>query len=531
MRPGLQTAVLFAILAGALLLTACSTGSLNTAPAPVFTNTPGTSATEGSTYTYQIQSQPGTGVTFTLGTAPPGAVLAGNTITWTPTAAQSRVPNQFSVTAATSGGSTTQFWSVTPAGTVSGTWIDTEWTANGPTPIPFDWTKSACPPGALVPQPDGTFQALQGSGNSDGAFSIPIVPGGYYWLVQPQLSVIIQPGGILCPAPGAAMYWTSSSTIDLGHDFGSQTGWAVSTNLPATHIQVDYAGLDPLQAGEEVGLLWPSVQSFLSQANSPAGATTFSIGPLTSGNFNLSLSGPAFLLQYEPETFGTLSALRLGPAETIPSPAYQIGTSNTINATLAPSPVKSFDLSIKGSAWPALFNNAAPAPVTIQQAHLTLAALPFTPGNGVAPVGGLSVPLLDEFPQDQFLHGPFASSSCLPSGLSTPPSIAGEPPITTDQDFGTVSYGDPFPSNWQRVFTFCQTASITFSGSTNTSIFPLSLVDAQSTAVPTSQITPLIAQVQNPTINGASLFQPNTIASTGVTLNWAAPNGTAPTGY
>jgi len=49
--------------------------------------------------------------------------------------------------------------------------------------------------------------------------------------------------------------------------------------------------------------------------------------------------------------------------------------------------------------------------------------------------------------------------------------------------------------------------------------------------VPTSPISPLIAQVQNPRINGSSLFVAATVPATGVTLSWTPPSGAAPTGY
>jgi len=57
------------------------------------------------------------------------------------------------------------------------------------------------------------------------------------------------------------------------------------------------------------------------------------------------------------------------------------------------------------------------------------------------------------------------------------------------------------------------------------------LLDTQSTALPTSQIAPLISQAQNPKINGSSLFVANTVGPTGVTLSWTPPVGATPTGY
>src|SRR5712671_1829006 len=177
-------------------------------PGPLFTTKPGTQATEGVAYTYQIAATDpgGTAVSFALTTAPAGAALSGNTITWTPTTAQSRIANKFRVTAtAATGDVSTQSWAVTPSGTVHLSWIDTYWNASGPLTVPFDWTQNvgaAAGVAALVPQADGSLLVLKGSGNADGTFSVPNVPGGFYWLRMAPL----------------ATYWTSSSTFDFGHD-------------------------------------------------------------------------------------------------------------------------------------------------------------------------------------------------------------------------------------------------------------------------------------------------------------------------
>jgi hypothetical protein len=227
-----------------LFLTACGAtsgeNSLVTGTVPTFTSTPGTAATQGSAYTYQIEASPtAIAPSLTLMTAPAGAVLTGNSLTWTPTAAQSRVPNQFSVVATNTTGNATQMWNVTPAGTVTGSAIQTYWTPNGPVNVPIDWTKVALAPLALVPQLNGSFQTAQGTGNSDGTFSIPGIPGGYYWLKV-----------------GIAAYWTSSSTFDLGVDTNTAAPASVTNSTTTTGMQFNLSGLDPLQAGDEVAFFW-----------------------------------------------------------------------------------------------------------------------------------------------------------------------------------------------------------------------------------------------------------------------------------
>ena len=439
-----------AVIAVVLFLTACAAGGPNSQPTgspPTFTSTPGTIATEGAAYTYEIGTSPaGSAATLGLATAPSGAMLSGNTLTWTPSAAQSRAANQFSVTAANAAGSTTQSWSVTPAGTVSGSWVDTYWTSNGPILVPFDWSKFPVPPSALVTQPDGSFEMLQGSGNSNGTFSIPSVPGGYYWLQTFRAS-----------------YWTNSSTFDFGSNVNVPVIPTPPTNVATTGMSFNFMGLDPLQAQDELGFLWLVSPPFASafSAGSPTGATTLSTGFLISTNIDFSQQGTAFLLQYEPETFGTLSALKLGPTATIQSLALVNGGSNTINGTLAPSPQNSFDLNIKGSAWAALFSAASPSSLSVEGADLELATQAFVTDGNVRSTSGLSIPLLvgPQPPMPSPIDLPSArvcvGSEPINSSSFSPSPAPGLPPLTTDQDFGTVQYGDPFPSPWLRVFTFC----------------------------------------------------------------------------
>jgi hypothetical protein len=518
---GPRLTVLRAILVISVFLAACSGGGTNGANStaasltPAFTSTPGTAASQGSTYTYQIETSPGSNVVLVLVTAPSGATLTGNTITWTPSAAQSRVPNQFSISATTSGGSAAQSWSVTPAGTVSGRWVNTYWTSSGPVLVPFDLSKASLFPRVLIPQPDGSFQTLQGTGNADGTFSIPNVPGGYYWLQ---------------PIPAA--YWTSSSTFDFGTNLNTSPSGSPPVTNNTTTIALTFNNLDPLQTGDAVAFLWDASPPFTLVANAvlPAGATSFTASASVNSNTDFSQTAPAFLLQYESESFGTLNALMLGPEATVPALTLIGGTSNTINQMLAPLPPVSFDLNIKGSAWMPLFSNVGPSAASLERSDLELTTEPFVTGANVLSTFGPSIPLLGDLQPPPAPFSPVCAGSH-PTGPNSFIAPPGEPAITTDQDFGLVHYEDPFPSTWPRVFTFCQTASVPvpIPGSTTPILFQL--VDTQSSSLPTSPISSLIGQVQNPTINGMSLFVPGSVSATGVTLKWTAPSGMTPAGY
>jgi hypothetical protein len=524
---GLKRSTLLAVLGFPLLLTACGDGSSYLSPptVPEFQSTPVTAATQGTMYTYQIQTLPtADAVNLALSVAPSGATLSSNTLSWTPSAAQSRVPNQFSVIATNPAGSATQSWSVTPAGTVTGTWIDTYWTSNGRVLSPFDWSKSLEGiPTALVPQPDGSFHEVQGSGNSDGTFNIPNIPAGYYWM-----------------RPAANSYWTSSSTFDFGSDISLQKTGNILTTSPTTRFDFNLLGLDPLHSGDEVEFIWEMFPPFsLPYAvGSPAGATTLNLGAVVTSNIDYSISNPAFLLQYEPETFGGLSSLTLGPTAALQNLALVNGISNTINATLVPSPQISFDLNIKGSAWTPLFTNVGPSSATLEGADLEVMTQPFVTGGNLITNFGQDIPLLVDLhpsapPSFELMTDPSAPA-CGRGGPVAPGDftfLPGEPPITADQDFGTVWYGDPFPPAWPRIFTFCQSASVPVPLPGSSTPISFRLTDSQSSSLPTAQISPPFGPVQYPMIDGTSLFTARTISATGVKLTWAAPSGTAPTGY
>ena len=123
-----------------------------TAPAPTFSSIAPTAASEGSPYTYTISAvDPAeSNLSFALANAPNGAVLNGNTVIWTqPTAAQSRVANNFTVIATSSaGGSSSQSWSVSPNGTIYGACIDNYWTATGKPTCKRSNDRNVCRPRA-----------------------------------------------------------------------------------------------------------------------------------------------------------------------------------------------------------------------------------------------------------------------------------------------------------------------------------------------------------------------------------------------
>lgn len=436
----------------AFLLTACNASNSNsgsTVAAPVFTTTPGTQAVEGSPYSYQVAAS-GTGVTFALSSAPTGATLSGNTVSWTPTTQESRTANSFTVTATASGGaSSTQSWTVTPSGTVTDSDINTVWNESGSTQQPYNWAPISSSVVALVPQPDDSFQSLSGAVGSDGTFDIPNVPAGYYWLR-------IGPEGT---------YWTSSSTFDIGTDTFEPVLLSSTSSVSTTEFTLAFTSLDPT----------PSVLAFnafgygLSFARSTTpGSTTLGAQLAESNDIDYSGITIGFARQYEQAALGSTSGYVLGPELTLSNLSFTNGAQNTIGGALNPTVPASVDLSVKGSAWTSLFTNSAPTAVTPLEGGFNLFVLPYVSAN--APN------LEDIFPIDLVYSGTtpnVAGSSC-----------SGIPTLTTDVDTGTLQYSDPFPSTWRRIFRMCQAVSVAtqISGTQN-----IILVDTQTTSLPRGQ--------------------------------------------
>ena len=494
------------------LLTACSSGN-NTTPAPaapVFTSTPVTQAVEASPYAYQLAATGTAAVTFSLANAPTGATLSGNTLSWTPTAQQSRVSNSFTVTAtATGGASATQSWSVTPSGTIRISRIDTLWNQSGSTNAPFDWSRlNSNVVAALVPQQDGSFQSLSGTAGANGTFEIPNVPAGYYWLrLGPRNT-----------------YWTSSSTFDLGSDiFVTATTPTTPTPTPSTtSLNFNFTSLE---ATDAAGVLQVDFLESIAprySASTKAGSTTFAGVLGIGGNLDFSAIKSAFVRQYEPAAFGSMNGYVMGPALTLSNLSLTTGVPNTISGALNPTVPTSIDLSVKGSAWAPLFDHIAPTAPTALRGSFYLSVQPYISADGPNVSSSKPIDLL------------WTSGSCAGGSLTSGDFSAyltpTNTPLTTDVEAGAVQYSDPFPPAWRRIFRVCQTASVSIpvSGGSTQSI---NLLNTQTTALPTTTVKPLISPVQNPKINGADLFTTATINGTVVTLSWDPPAIGTPFGY
>jgi hypothetical protein len=504
-----------------------SCGSTNssmhaTGPAPVFSSTPVTAASQGTGYSYQVVATDPSGgtVTFSLTTAPTGAALSGNTVSWTPTASQSRIPNNFAVTATTSdGGTATQSWIVSPTGTVTVTTMITDWTPNGPVTNP-----EATPvQDAFVLNADGSVTVLEGSQVSPGVYSIPNVPAGYYWLVL----------GLNTNQLFNA-FWTNTSNFDAGANHAGSTT-ALTSSPETTTFNFDISGLNATTSPDLVvfmtdGFLVPPL-AFPTPSGSESlnaiYATTY--GP--DSIVDWSQVNNAFLLQYDATSLGSLDFLTLGPQLTLSNLSFTDGATNTITETLLSSSQNSLNLTVQGSQWANLLNNVGPSTATASNSWLSVSAQPYVTGgtNTIVNLIGPNLYLAMPAPPLGFQGGSsWPLATCAP-GLPTP--FTSQPAILTDENLGTLQYGDPFPSSWTRSMAFCQSALIQIPVGSPATNFPFAVSAGVTSAPSNSSVVPMVSQVQNPSLNGASLFTEATVDATALTLSWSAPSTGAPYGY
>jgi len=302
-RSLLPSVLTFLALVSLALLAACGSGGSSTQvppSTPVFTSVPVTAATQDVAYTYQLAATDPAGgsVTFTLTTSPTGAALTGNTIAWTPTAAESRVSNGFAVKATTaSGGTASQSWTVTPGGTITVSWVNTYWTETGAVPVP-EPPNEALSISALVTNPDGSITVEKSSATAPGVFSIPNVPGGYYWM----------------NLPGGA-YWTSTSTFHADRDFAGVQEPPLAPTSQNTWFDLNLSGLESVAETSWVELSFPIPSGPWGVVSVSANSTILTgIGFGFGGDIDWSKIDSAFLRQYVPTPLGSLNNSVLGSA-------------------------------------------------------------------------------------------------------------------------------------------------------------------------------------------------------------------------
>lgn len=457
-----------------------------TAPAPGFTSTAPTVASEGVLYSYALSATDpvNTAITYSLKAGPTGAAISGSTLSWTPTHAQSRTSNSFDVVATTAaGGTADQIFTLTPLGTIRGTAIDTYLTATGNVTQPEDLSNAYI--GASF-QNGSAWTTVQGVGLADGTFTITGVPSGNYWLA-------IVSGG----------YWTSASDLDLGQDFVGRPDAANAAS--GTSLGLNFEGLSPFSADDELDIYNPNLgQDFDWSENINIGDTTFASIWNWTGPLSVSAKGDSwFVVQMHAAAAGSA----MWRAVTMASPALPLDQQNAgetdLGGQLNTAMPMTVHMALKGSQFAAAAANAGSG----GSIHATTAgvyAQPFSAARGSV---GENEDLLET--KDQT-------------------------PIVQDSDFGDIEIGNPYPASFTPYAAVRYDVNVPFTATDASSAVqvPAELY-VSSTQMPTKDapIVPQITPVQNLRVNAAAFVQGLATKTLNPTLSWDPPAAGTPTGY
>lgn len=507
-----------------LVATSCGGGSGGTkitAEPPIFTTAPPSAAAQGTAYSYSIAATDPSGgsVTFALTTGPTGASLSGDTLTWTPTAAQSRAASNFTVTATSSENATaTQSWTVSPTGIVTVNSVTTYWEPSGPVQVPAI-AAASLEVSAVVPESDGSITVLKGTTASPGVITIAGVPAGNYWLTFGALDLL----------PNSTYaYWTNASTIDGGHDVAG-TPAGILNALGTTVFDLNFTGLDSLAEPTPI-VFQPENNTLTLPLPLSSSTSTADISLTIDGNIDWSKVSELFLGQYEPQPLAPLNNAVLGPSVLLTNQSFTNSSVNSLTENLTATPA-SLPLAVQGSQWASLLANAAPAAPASYASGFSLLAEPYV--TGINAPGGVGAPNLVLAATSTTTGVDFAlepyGPTCDSAGFPLFPFTA--PAITTDQTLGTLSYSDPFDSSWTRAESFCQEAIVPIPVPGTGATANFALVASATTAPGSAAIAPIVSPVQQPTINGASLYTPATLTTTTPAIAWTAPATGAPYGY
>ena len=354
---------------------------------------------------------------------------------------------------------------------------------NGPLPVDLSTVTVA----VYVPNGSGGYDVMPGSGTSAGTFTISGVPFGVYLL---QL--------------GSSFLVTGNTIVN------EDSSWDFRSNgVPAnsgTKVTFDLTNLDAWQSTDVFEMVCTNNSAF-ALFDGAVGETTFvgtfPYAPFYTVNLSDASRGDQYeMIQLSTQRVGGLPFTGAARAF-VPAKFTQAQGSNTqFNGTLATlAQTQEFEANING-------------------ADLTAQALAANPG---AQLGGTSL-VLDAYPGSP-TYGERTSTPDL-VGYNLSFYVTG-PNITTNEDFGKVAYGNPFPATWPLfdLYSWVATTYYTAPGASNS--LPLStFVEGYNTALPTSTspIKPLVGVVTNPTINGQNFFSGQTGIGVTPTLRWSPPS-------
>lgn len=463
--------------------------------APTFTSTAPPIVQQGVVYTYTptaVTSDNST-VTFALTTGPTGAAMANGTLTWTPTAAESRVSNSFTITATTSNnGTNTQTFTLTPNGTITGTAVDHAIAGTGL--LNYSQNLSATTVEILFPNGTGGYNTLKGTGDSDGNFSIPNVPAGNFWLHIPHTYDGLAADNYI---------WTNSSTIDAGQLLIGRPN-SVIAPADVTIQASDITLTVPPTSSDSIQWVSPDARA----SGAPAGVPTSPLNATftqTGGLLDAAKGDRGFLLHST--TSGLIT--REVESETFDSITQTNGGTTTLTGSMTANTGSTTDPNIKITQFDAILDGVAGATSPyLRSFTLYDVGYPGTEGW---------------LPSTVYAAQRSAPIQLISASLSS---------VSADTDLGSIPYGI-VSSNGVAYMQFLDLASrIFYVGSSKYTFQDVGSIIV-SNAVPTSgsPIVPLLFEPQTPSVNGLDFLSNQTSIPLAPQVGWAAPSGGTATAY
>lgn len=491
-RPAVRSLALLLLAVMVLFSLACGHSSSSTTttttvgPAPTFTSKWPTVVQEGVQYSYNITTTTtdNSTVTYKLKSGPSGAAISGSTLTWTPTHAESRIANSFEITATTSkNGTQIQTFSLTPTGNINGTVVDHAVTGNGIQDYPEDLSGVTIE--ALLPNNNGGYNVMKGSGDSSGNFTVPNIPAGAFFLHLPQN---------LHGTVSDRYIWTTASDIDAGSlvngrpDAVAASGVTVSTNVT---LSVAPNGSDAAYWSS------PDVYAVGHPSNSSVTQPFITSFPQTGYLIDSTKGDRAYLTHYK-----VTSPTANSTAEHIVEDKEYTSLTETNNSTV----------SLTG-AMAAVGGSTTDPVIKVTQFDALFAGLTNT--------GSVS---------RQFaLYDPgYDASEGFAGGV---PLITASITSNTDTDLGSLAYGT-VTATGVPYYTYTDTGFRTFSGGSGSLTLPVGTMVA-SNVLPSSSapIVPVVGIVQSPLINGLDFYTGQTTTTLQPTITWHPPSIGAGTYY
>jgi hypothetical protein len=331
-----------------------------------------------------------------------------------------------------------------------------------------------------------------------------------------------------------ANFWTSTSNFDYGADF---VGRKLATVAQATTtFNSSVSGLTPSTTLGDFFLTLTDLHGSFSPAEGfvQGNTSTFSSSRTIASDIDWTAVTTLYLAQYQHISSGGFAGYVLGPSQMLANVSFTNGGTNTITGALSSGPAASLPLSISGTTWANVAASTGPGSPVPVVSDFAAFVEPYVTGRSATSNATLEIGPEFTLFRPSVSTGAFSAPPPYPCGIavylgSFP--LFGNPPITTDTNFGTIAYDDPYPAAWQHNLQYCQLSSVTLPRPNSTATDTFGVGTSQITPLPNGPVTPILSSVQSPMLNGASLFTSATLNTTSVTLNWNPPAVGTPFGY